>query len=142
ILLGLVSLSLALGFILTHFQRNLVFFYTPAELQDMTLPEDKLVRIGGIVKEGTGSRYRERVEFVLTDLTAEIKISYTGLLPSLFREGQGMVAKGMLGEEGVFLAEELLAKHDENYMPPEVAEALKKSGRWKGEAPDSGMKAY
>lgn len=132
ILLGLASLAGAVAFTLNAFTDNLVFFFSPTELQSRTLSEGQVVRVGGLVKEGSTRKLENGLvtEFVLTDYAHDVTVSYKGILPNLFREGQGMVAKGTL-QGNLFVADELLAKHDENYMPPEVEKALKKSGHWK-----------
>ena len=137
-LLGLCMLGLgtATALTLTAFQDNLVFFYSPSELGTKVIPSDRTLRIGGLVEPGSverttppGSKTVE-MRFRITDLEHAVPVVYGGIPPDLFREGQGVVANGKLGPDGVFHARELLAKHDENYMPPEVAEALKRSGRW------------
>lgn len=129
--LSLISLSFAAYLILTQFRDNLVFFYSPTELATME-PSDQVIRIGGLVKEGSVKKLEKNTtEFILTDLKTEVIVQHQGMLPGLFREEQGMVSKGELNKEGIFMSQELLAKHDENYMPPEVAEALKQSGQWK-----------
>lgn len=132
--LGLLTVMVvAVGIILSQLREHLVFFYSPAELQDQAVPEGQWIRVGGLVE--TGSVYSpyggDSIAFVLTDLQDSIRVEYRGILPALFREGQGMVAGGVLRSDGVFVAEELLAKHDENYMPKEVADALKRSGKWR-----------
>ncbi len=133
--LGMALLGGAAGLALFAMRDNLVFFYTPSDLADRNLPPDRLVRLGGLVEDGSVERGDgTTVRFKVTDLTAAVPVVYGGLLPDLFKEGQGVVAQGTLGADGVFVAREVLAKHDENYMPKEVAEALKKSGQWKGEA--------
>jgi cytochrome c-type biogenesis protein CcmE len=110
-----------------------VFFHSPSELARKTFSPEQRLRIGGIVVEGSVARDSDGVttRFGVSDLAATVEVSYRGILPDLFREGQGIVAEGHL-RNGTFVATEVLAKHDENYMPPEVAEALKKSGQWKG----------
>jgi cytochrome c-type biogenesis protein CcmE len=108
-----------------------VFFYSPSEAQAKGVPPGKVVRLGGLVKEGSVKKLSDgRVEFTIADQRAATPISYQGDLPDLFREGQGIVAQGAFDAGGVFEAHEVLAKHDENYMPKEVADALKKSGEW------------
>ncbi|MFQ5953639.1 MAG: cytochrome c maturation protein CcmE [Kiloniellales bacterium] len=132
--LAMLSLGVATALVLTAFEENIVFFYSPSDLVQKQVPVDRRLRIGGLVEEGSVQRLDGglRVEFRVTDLAHTVSVSYRGVLPDLFREGQGVVAEGRLTEAGVFLASEVLAKHDETYMPPEVAEALKKSGQWKG----------
>jgi cytochrome c-type biogenesis protein CcmE len=130
--LGMLSLAVAAALVLTAFEDNLVFFYSPTDLKEKELPEGRLVRIGGLVEEESIQRGADnRVSFVVTDLSNSVSVTYQGILPDLFREGQGVVAQGSLGPDGVFVAREVLARHDENYMPPEVAEALRKSGEWR-----------
>lgn len=133
VLLGLCSLALAAGVILRNFNNNLVFFYAPAELATKNIPAGKIIRIGGLIEKGSVHKSADSLttEFILTDLTARTTVRYKGILPPMFREEQGMVARGTL-ENGVLQADQLLTKHDENYMPPEVTDALKKSGRWEG----------
>ncbi|MEM7400860.1 MAG: cytochrome c maturation protein CcmE [Pseudomonadota bacterium] len=111
-------------------QKNQTYFYTPSEVVAGNVEQDKLFRIGGLVVEGSVNRFNDGVttEFDLTDTTGSVTVRYKGLLPDLFREGQGIVAQGKLNPQGVIVAQEVLAKHDENYMPPEVADALKASG--------------
>ncbi len=111
-------------------QKNKTYFHTPAEIAAGNAPLDKLFRVGGLVVEGSVKRFDDGVTtaFNLTDTEGTVTVQYTGLLPDLFREGQGIVAQGKLNGEGIIIAQEVLAKHDENYMPPEVAEALKESG--------------
>ena len=122
---GVVGLSVAALFVANAFRSNLVFFYSPTEVYTGKAPADRMFRIGGMVEEGSVKRAPDglKVEFVVTDFNQRLVVKYQGLLPDLFREGQGVVAQGRL-EERVFLAREVLAKHDENYMPPEAAKAL------------------
>jgi cytochrome c-type biogenesis protein CcmE len=137
-LLGLfmVGLGTATALTLSAFRDNLVFFYSPSDLVEKHVPSGRTVRIGGLVEQGTVARTAEagskavEITFRVTDLNHDVKVVYSGIVPDLFREGQGVVANGKLGADGVFHASELLAKHDEKYMPPEVADALKKSGHW------------
>jgi cytochrome c-type biogenesis protein CcmE len=128
---ALLALGGATALVLTAFQDSLVFFYSPSELADKPPAPDRRVRIGGLVEPGSLEKNGQDVRFRITDLTRTVTVTYRGLLPDLFREGQGVVAQGTLAADGGFRASEVLAKHDETYMPPEVAEALKKSGRWK-----------
>ncbi|MEJ2114810.1 MAG: cytochrome c maturation protein CcmE [Gammaproteobacteria bacterium] len=111
-------------------QKNKTYFHTPTEVAAGNIQRDKLFRIGGLVVEGSVNRFNDGVttEFDLTDTAETVTVRYKGLLPDLFREGQGIVAQGKLNADRVIVAQEVLAKHDENYMPPEVAEALKESG--------------
>ena len=132
LLLSLGGLGVAATLTLSAFRDNLVFFYSPSDMLEKHVPPDRLVRIGGLVEAGSLERAAGSLEvrFRVTDLQHAIVVVYGGALPDLFREGQGVVTQGRLGPDGVFRANEVLAKHDENYMPPEVAEALKKSGHW------------
>jgi cytochrome c-type biogenesis protein CcmE len=129
-LVGLIVLGVgaAVAFALTAFQDNLLYFYSPSDVYAGKAPKDRVFRVGGMVPEGSFSRPAGSLEahFVLTDFAHDVKVSYTGVLPDLFREGQGVIARGRMTPQGVFVAEEVLAKHDENYMPPAVAESLKK----------------
>lgn len=120
-----VAVAAVLG--LTAFQENLLYFYSPAQIKAGEAPDNHSFRIGGLVVNGTVKRKVDslQVQFDLTDNTETVTVQYTGILPDLFREGQGIVAMGSLQTGGLFIAEEVLAKHDENYMPPEVADALK-----------------
>lgn len=133
IMIGVISLvigiSVAVTLALKAFQENLMYFFSPSEVIAGEAPETRNFRIGGMVVEDSVVRDRDSllVEFVLTDTVNQVKVSYDGILPDLFREGQGIVANGRLNGQGVFVASEVLAKHDENYMPPEVAEALEKA---------------
>jgi cytochrome c-type biogenesis protein CcmE len=131
---ALAALALAVGLVLFALRDNIVFFYTPSELAQRQLAPGARLRIGGLVKEGAVTRGEGRsVAFVVTDRTSDLSVTYTGLLPDLFREGQGVVVDGTLAPDGVFRADSVLAKHDERYMPREVADALKKQGVWKGD---------
>ncbi len=137
--LGLLCLGVATSLVLTAFEDSIVFFYSPTDIAEKGLEADRYVRIGGLVEEGSVERHPgNRIKFVVTDFSNRIPVTYSGILPDLFREGQGVVAEGKLDGDQIFVAQEILAKHDENYMPKEVAEALQKSGQWKpesGEAP-------
>jgi cytochrome c-type biogenesis protein CcmE len=126
---GLTTLGVAIMLVLNAFQSNLVFFFSPSQIAANEAPRDRNFRIGGLVEEGSLKRDGQSltVNFVVTDLAQRIPVSYTGMLPDLFKEGKGVVAQGKLGADGVFRAEQVLAKHDENYMPPEAAEALDKA---------------
>lgn len=131
VLLGMLALGSATALVLTAFNDTLVYFYSPTELmahKDIT-PERRL-RIGGLVEEGSVDKKGEIVSFRVTDTANAIPVTYNGILPDLFREGQGVVAEGRLTTDGVFHASEVLAKHDENYMPKEVVDALKAQGHW------------
>ena len=127
ILGGLAALGAATALVLTAFEENLVFFFTPSQVAAKEAPQGRLFRIGGMVEKGSIKREGVEVRFVVTDTAKTIPVVYRGALPDLFREGKGVVAQGTLGADGVFHAREVLAKHDENYMPPEAAEALKKA---------------
>lgn len=129
IVLGMGLLAAAAALMLSAFEDNIVFFYSPTEVLDKKLGADRRVRIGGLVEDGSVEKAGTEVKFRVTDLANVIPVTYTGILPDLFREGQGVIAEGRF-VDGVFHADEVLAKHDETYMPPEVADALKKSGRW------------
>lgn len=124
---GIVVLALAAGFVLNAFQSNLVFFFTPTQVAQGEAPKNKMFRVGGMVKEGSVKRDQTVIEFVVTDTARDIPVRYSGLLPDLFKEGKGVVAQGRLDEQGLFVASEVLAKHDENYMPPEAQHALDKA---------------
>ena len=132
VLAGMSMLGIAVALVLTAFEDNIVFFFTPSELADKSFAPQQRVRLGGLVEDGSVRSAADGVttEFVITDLTATVNVSYKGILPDLFREGQGVVAEGRFDAAGRFVATEVLAKHDENYMPREVAEKLKESGRW------------
>ena len=126
---GVTALGVASILVLNAFQSNLVFFFSPSQIAANEAPRDRAFRIGGLVEEGSVKREDKSltVTFVVTDMAQRVPVSYTGLLPDLFKEGKGVVAQGKLGADGVFRAEQVLAKHDENYMPPEAAEALEKA---------------
>jgi len=121
---GLVVLCAAAAFVLNAFQSNLVFFFTPTQVSHGEAPKGRTFRAGGMVKDGSLVRDGSQVRFVITDTAQEMTVTYVGLLPDLFKEGRGVVAQGKLGDDGVFVASEVLAKHDENYMPPEAKHAL------------------
>jgi len=126
---GLAALGLVAALVLTAFQENLVFFFTPTQVAAREAPQGRTFRIGGMVEKGSVRRQGDgvTVQFVITDTAKTVPVTYRGPLPDLFREGKGVVAQGQLGSDGVFQAREVLAKHDENYMPPEAAEAVKKA---------------
>ena len=126
---GVLVLALAAAFVLNAFQSNLVFFFTPTQVLNGEAPKEKTFRIGGLVKVGSLQRDGTTVSFVVTDTAQDIAVSYTGLLPDLFKEGKGVVAQGRLDEQGQMTATEVLAKHDENYMPPEAQHALDKAAQ-------------
>jgi cytochrome c-type biogenesis protein CcmE len=124
---GLTALGLAAWMVLSAFQKNLVFFFTPTQIMAGEAPKGTSFRMGGMVEDGSLKRQPDGVtaSFVVTDKVQSIRVNYRGILPDLFREGKGVVAQGKLGNDNLFVAEEVLAKHDENYMPPEAAYALK-----------------
>ena len=130
IVAGLAGLSVAATLVLNAFRSNLVFFFTPTQVVANEAPHGRSFRIGGLVEAGSLVRDKDAltVRFRVTDTAKTIPVTYTGILPDLFKEGKGVVAQGKLGNDGVFHASEVLAKHDENYMPPEAAEALRKAG--------------
>ena len=127
-------LAFALGLVLYAMRDGIVFFYTPAAVAEKGIKPGTRFRLGGLVKEGSVSRATgQEIAFDIMDAQQSLRVQYTGLLPDLFREGQGVVAEGTLDASGVFKADTVLAKHDETYMPREVADALKKQGHWQGE---------
>ena len=131
VLIALLLLSSAAALVLTAFEDNIVFFYSPTELKDKDPNPNQRLRIGGLVKMGSIKRPAgSSITFSITDTAKTVQVRYKGILPDLFREGQGIVAEGRWTGQ-IFQADEVLAKHDENYMPPEVADAIKKSGNWK-----------
>ncbi|MFQ6022035.1 MAG: cytochrome c maturation protein CcmE [Acidiferrobacterales bacterium] len=129
ILVSVVGLSVAALFALNAFRSNLVFFYSPTEILEGKAPQERPFRVGGLVEKGSVRKNGTRVNFIVTDLNAKIAVHYEGILPDLFREGQGIVAQGRMVAGNRFIADEVLAKHDENYMPPEVADALEHSAK-------------
>ena len=139
IVVGLAALGIASTLVLNAFQSNLVFFFSPSQVAANEAPRERSFRVGGLVEEGSIVRDSKtlQVNFVVTDLAKTVPVVYTGLLPDLFREGKGVVAQGKMGADGVFHAEQVLAKHDENYMPPEAADALAKAR--KGDLPAGAM---
>lgn len=142
LVLGMVALGGATALVLTAFSSNLVFFYSPSDLRKEAVAFDTRVRIGGLVEDGSIAHGAgSRVSFRITDGKTDIPVTYRGILPDLFRQGQGVVAEGRLEPDGVFTASTILAKHDARYMPPEVVAALKKSGRWREGAATAGAAA-
>ncbi|RVT53910.1 cytochrome c maturation protein CcmE [Rubrivivax albus] len=129
IVAGVATLGVATALVLNAFQSNLVFFFSPSQVASNEAPKDRAFRIGGMVEDGSLQRDPNglTVRFVVTDTAKTVPVTYTGMLPDLFSEGKGVVAQGKLGPDGVFVADQVLAKHDENYMPPEAAEALAKA---------------
>lgn len=123
---GLAALGVAAALVLNAFQSNLVFFFTPTQVAKKEVPLDRNFRVGGLVEGGTVVRHKDalNVSFKITDGAESVPVTYTGILPDLFKEGKGVVAEGRVGTDGVFKASQVLAKHDENYMPPEAAYAL------------------
>ncbi|WP_417667307.1 cytochrome c maturation protein CcmE [Roseibium sp.] len=127
-------LAVAVGLILFALNDQIVFFQSPTDIAQKAIPPGQRIRLGGLVEEGTVVRSDDaHVSFRVTDTVNSVAVSYQGILPDLFREGQGVVTEGMVGADGVFVADSVLAKHDENYVPKEVAEALKEQGVWQGE---------
>jgi cytochrome c-type biogenesis protein CcmE len=126
---ALAALGIAAALVLNAFQSNLVFFFTPTQVAAGEAPKGKAFRIGGLVKEGSMKRQPDglTVQFVVTDTAKDMTVAYTGILPDLFREGKGVVAEGKLGADGLFAASQVLAKHDENYMPPEAQHAVEQA---------------
>lgn len=137
-LLGIAMLGLgtATALTLSAFEENVAYFFSPSDLQAKP-PGDRLIRVGGLVEGGSVTKQADGIttDFVIADHAATVRVTFSGALPDLFREGQGVLAEGRMRPDGVFQAREILAKHDENYMPKEVAEALKKSGQFRPEAP-------
>lgn len=127
IVVGLAGLGVAAALVLNAFRSNLVFYYTPTQVYAGEAPTGRVFRVGGLVEKGSVKREGSKVSFVVTDLNKTLRINYDGILPDLFREGQGVVAQGRLGDAQSFRADQVLAKHDEKYMPPEVADSLKKT---------------
>ncbi|KIL98160.1 Cytochrome c-type biogenesis protein CcmE heme chaperone [Paramagnetospirillum magnetotacticum MS-1] len=130
VLLGMLALGGAVALVLTAISDSLVYFYSPTDIVGQRIPEGRRMRIGGLVENDSVIKDGKTVTFKITDVTNTVPVVYTGVLPDLFREGQGVVVEGRMEAAGHFKASEVLAKHDENYMPKEVAEALKKSGQW------------
>ena len=139
VLLGLGMLGTASALVLFAFNDNLVFFMSPSDLASKGAPETRRLRLGGLVEAGSVARQSDgrTIDFRITDGNSTVPVVFSGVLPDLFREGQGVVVEGALGKNGVFKADTVLAKHDERYMPPEVADALKKAGHWQGEHPST-----
>jgi cytochrome c-type biogenesis protein CcmE len=126
---GVTLIAVAVALVLNAFQGNIVFFFSPSQIAAKEAPLDKTFRVGGMVEKGSLKRQSDglTVTFIVTDTARSIPVTYTGILPDLFKEGKGVVAQGKLGPDGAFHASEVLAKHDENYMPPEAAHALSKA---------------
>jgi len=135
ILAGLAAIGIAVALVLTAFEDSIVYFHSPTDIATRSdLRKDRRLRVGGLVKPGSWKRGSDGLthQFFVTDTAHDIRVAYKGIMPDLFREGQGVVMEGRLMPDGSFRADEVLAKHDENYMPKEVAESLKKAGVWKG----------
>jgi len=139
VLAGLTMLGIAAALVLIAFNDSLVFFYTPSDLAEKHVAPGQRVRLGGLVEEGSVAKAADGLttSFVITDLSSTVAVSYTGILPDLFREGQGVVAEGTLEPNGTMVATEVLAKHDEKYMPAEVEQALRENGHWQGGGKDT-----
>jgi cytochrome c-type biogenesis protein CcmE len=135
ILTGMASLIVATALVLFALGDSLVFFHGPSEVVEKNFPTDRRFRLGGLVEEGSVVRDEDglTVRFIVTDLANVIPVTFTGILPDLFRQGQGVVAEGRLRADGVFVATEVLAKHDETYIPADVVDALKAAGKWQGD---------
>ncbi|HPE01990.1 MAG TPA: cytochrome c maturation protein CcmE [Burkholderiaceae bacterium] len=127
ILGGLAVIGVAVALVMSAFQQNLVFFFSPSQVAANEAPKGRAFRVGGLVEEGSVKRDGVMVSFRVTDTAHVVKVSYSGILPDLFKEGKGVVAQGKLGADGTFMATEVLAKHDENYMPPEAAHAVEQA---------------
>ncbi len=143
IVAGVAALGVAVALVLNAFQSNLVFFFTPSQVASNEAPRDRTFRIGGLVESGSVDRDKDAltVRFRVTDTAKTIPVVFSGILPDLFKEGKGVVAQGRIGPDGIFRASEVLAKHDENYMPPEAADALKKAGHPMDKSAFAGQKA-
>ena len=139
---GLAAAGVAVALVLNAFNSNLVFFFSPTQVAAKEAPTGRSFRVGGLVQEGSIQREAKGLttRFVVTDLAKTIPVTYTGLLPDLFKEGKGVVAQGKLGADGIFRADQVLAKHDENYMPPEAAEALKNAAAGKPQQASATLK--
>ena len=135
ILIGLATLGIAVALVMTAFEDSIVYFHSPTDIATRTdLQKDRRLRLGGLVKQGSWQKESDGLthKFFVTDTAHDIRVAYKGIMPDLFREGQGVVMEGRLQQDGSFRADEVLAKHDENYMPKEVADSLRKAGIWKG----------
>ena len=134
VVVGLIAIGLAAWLVFNALGNNMSYFFSPSELVQKKAPADHVFRLGGMVVKDSVQRGKElTVRFAVTDTANVVNVEYTGILPDLFEEGQGVIAQGKLNEKGIFVASEVLAKHDENYMPPEVADALKKAGQYKND---------
>ena len=134
------AVGVAAALVLNAFQSNLVFFYSPSQVAAHEAPSARTFRLGGLVEKGTLKRDGTKASFVVTDTAKSITVKYEGILPDLFKEGKGVVAQGKLAADGTFKASEVLAKHDENYMPPEAAHALDQAGKHIDKSAFSGQK--
>jgi len=133
LLLAFIAITVSGFLILSASRDSLIYFYSPTELLEIKNIENKIIRIGGLVRtESLISINKSKIEFIVEDGKNDLSVQYTGILPDLFREGQGVICEGKLNKNKIFIADRILAKHDENYMPPEVADALKKTGNWQG----------
>ena len=141
IVIGLIILAAATALVLNALKGNLSYFFSPTEVTEGKAPQDHVFRLGGMVEKGSVQRAAGdlTVNFVVTDMHKTVKVAYSGILPDLFAEGQGVIAQGRLSPDGVFVADEVLAKHDENYMPPEVADAMNKGEKAKLQATLTGQ---
>ena len=126
---GVASIGIASALVLNALQSNVAFFFTPSQVVVGEAPKDRTFRVGGMVREGSLKRDQMTVSFVITDTAKDVRVSYTGILPDLFKEGKGAVVQGKLGGDGHFVATEVLAKHDENYMPPEAQHAVDQANK-------------
>ena len=126
---GLASLGIAAFFVLNALNSNIALFFTPTQVAAGEAPKERVFRVGGLVKPGTIQRNEMTIRFVVTDTAKDIPVAFTGILPDLFKEGKGVVAQGKMGVDGQFVASEVLAKHDENYMPPEAQHAVDQAGK-------------
>jgi len=142
IVIGLVVLGAATAMVLTALQSKITFFYSPSDIAEKSVGPGERFRLGGLVEEGTVKRGEgTAIRFSVTDTARSVEVTYTGILPDLFREGQGVVTEGALDANGVFRADSVLARHDENYMPKEVADALKRQGVWQHGSDDGAVQA-
>lgn len=131
--LAMGALAIAATLVFIALEDSIVFFYSPTDIEEKQVADGTRLRLGGLVEDGSIIREGDQISFVVTDTNADIRVEYTGILPDLFREGQGVVVDGVYKAPGTFAAETVLAKHDENYMPPEVAEKLREQGYWQGD---------
>ncbi|PKQ08135.1 MAG: cytochrome c maturation protein CcmE [Alphaproteobacteria bacterium HGW-Alphaproteobacteria-11] len=138
IAIGLAILALAVGLVLYAMRDNIVFFHSPSDVVEREVAPGQRIRLGGLVEAGSVETLADgAARFAVTDMVETIRVTYRGILPDLFREGQGVVAEGVLLEDGSFAADTVLAKHDETYMPSEVVDALKRTGNWQGEGAEA-----